>query len=519
MTALAKIHRIAARLARTDFHSFVEYVGADDDGMPMKQRPHDRLVWDFVEETHAAGFPAGVMLPMSFGKTTQFCYRAAFEIGRNPNLLASIVTDSVDNSKERVALIRKIIDKPEYRRVFPHVRVLEGHDERSRFTIERNGLSKDPTCSGSGVLTGTGTRTNFLLMDDVVTLRNAIQEPQSRRATLEAVRTTWMSRTKIHSDKTIRIAWIQTAYHMSDAAATLREEVDSGWRWLVVRAEEPYEVLTWERWERGVIVETGTVACPFPPEKVRARAQQMGPTAAARGLANRPVSGQECVFQPEHFKGPEPGTRHDYPNRILFADPAGDATKLRVGDPDWCAVVVIGWHPKDRVWDVLAADRMRGSPSQQAEFIAGRACAWSMSVVYQEAVKDEALVEVTQQKLRDKGASISVRPEKPTTNKELRITQVLEPALAAGTLRVCGDRFPELRNEALAFPAGSHDDLLDALAGAFAKAPRYVAEPGSGRPWPRRRRRSMFDEVFPNPPDTRDMVPGSELKHRWWQRD
>jgi hypothetical protein len=60
---------------------------------------------------------------------------------------------------------------------------------------------------------------------------------------------------------------------------------------------------------------------------------------------------------------------------------------------------------------------------------------------------------------------------KPTTNKEIRVIQTLEPALAARPplLRVCGKTFPELKNEALAFPVAGHDDLLDAAAGAFAK--------------------------------------------------
>jgi len=311
---------------------------------------------------------------------------------------------------------------------------------------------------------------------------------------------TWMSRSKIHSDKTTRTAWIQTSYHQSDAAAVLREDPDSGWRWLVVRAEEPYGDLSWEQWERGAIVATGTIECPFPPEKVRARAMQMGPTAAARGLGNRPVSGEECVFQPEHFTGPKPGTRYDYPSKVLFADPAGDATKLKTGDPDWCAAVVLGYHAKDKCWDVLAADRMRGSPSQQAEFIAGRALVWGMHAIWQEAVKDEALIGVTQRTLREQGSSIVVRAEKPTTNKELRITQVLEPALAAELLRVCGEKFPELRAEALAFPAGSHDDLLDALAGAYAKAPRVFSYSGSTR-----RREEPRSQLF------RDMIPEGDL--------
>ena len=408
---------------------------------------------------------------MGFGETTQFCYRAAWEIGCNPNLLVSVVTDSVDNSKERVDLVRRILDREEYQRTFPHIRVIEGRDERSRFTIERDGLSKDPTCSASGVLTGTGTRTNFLLMDDVVTLRNCLLEPQNRKRVHDAIRMTWMSRTKLHSDKKTRIAWIQTAYHMSDAAAVLREEPESGWRFLVVRAEPPYEHLTWERWELGRLVETGTVACPFPPEAVQKRAREMGPTAAARGLANRPISGEECPFKEEHFDGPEPLPVNQYDSRVMFADPAGDATKAKTGDPDWCAVIVLGKH-RERPWEVIGAERMRGTPSQQASFIARKAVQFRVRVIYQEAVKDEALVEVTQRALRELRAGIAVRPEKPTTNKEIRIVQALEPALATDPplLQICGRKFPDLRGEALAFPVAAHDDLLDALAGAYDKA-------------------------------------------------
>jgi len=79
---------------------------------------------------------------------------------------------------------------------------------------------------------------------------------------------------------------------------------------------------------------------------------------------------------------------------------------------------------------------------------------------------------VVQTALKDRDAWVPVTPIKPSTNKEIRIVQALEPALAADPplLRICGRAFPELRNEALAFPAAAHDDLLDALAGAFAQA-------------------------------------------------
>lgn len=463
-------HALAAAAARRDFGAFLAYVGVDDRGRAFHAREFDRFVWRFAEGCFAESAPCGLMLPMAFGKTSSACYRVAFEIGRDPNVLVSLVSYSAERASELVELVRGILELEAYRRVFPRVRVRAGKDSAARFTVERTGVSNNPTCAAFGVLTGTGTRTNLLVMDDVVTLKNAIQEPSSRGHVLEAVRTTWMSRQQLRAGGARRTVWLQTAYHAADAAAVLREDPEGGWRWLVVRAEEPYEALRWERWERGARVASGVIPSPFPAEALRERAAQMGPTAAARGLANRPVSGDVCPFKEHFFQGPQPLAADRYLRRSFFADPAGDSTKARTSDTDYCSVVAVGLHPEDKCWEVYLAARIRGSPSRQAEFIARMALQARAQVVHQESIKDEALVGVTQEKLRDLGAYIPVTPEKPTTHKELRIVQTLEPALAAGQLRICGRAFPELREEALCFPAAAHDDLVDALAGAFGKA-------------------------------------------------
>ena len=139
MNYIENAERILARLARTDFPTFVEFVGKDNRGRPLNQRPLDRLVWAFVRQCHADGCLAGVMVPMGFGKTTQFSYRAAWELGKDPNRQICIVTDSVEQSKERVGLVRAILDTPEYELVFPHIQVVAGHDDKSRFTVVRTG--------------------------------------------------------------------------------------------------------------------------------------------------------------------------------------------------------------------------------------------------------------------------------------------------------------------------------------------------------------------------------------------
>ncbi len=61
--------------------------------------------------------------------------------------------------------------------------------------------------------------------------------------------------------------------------------------------------------------------------------------------------------------------------------------------------------------------------------------------------------------------------------------------------RVCGKQFVEPKNEALAFPPAAHDDLIDALAGGFAKAPRRVSLlTGPVEPW---EPTSIFDDMIP----------------------
>ena len=119
------------------------------------------------------------------------------------------------------------------------------------------------------------------------------------------------------------------------------------------------------------------------------------------------------------------------------------------------------------------AQRMRGRPSAQAAFIADSAARAGVSRIYQEATRDEAMVENTETLLRERGLPISVRAVKPSTAKHLRIINTLEPALTSGTLRVCGRMFPDMRNEALAFPVGGHDDLIDALEGAYSHRTSY----------------------------------------------
>ena len=106
-SALQSAHGFAIEAARRDFIAFLGYAGVDDEGRSFESRELDRFVWAFAEECFEANIPACIMLPFGAGKTTLACWRAAWELGRNANLLISIVSYSSDRAQELVAQARE----------------------------------------------------------------------------------------------------------------------------------------------------------------------------------------------------------------------------------------------------------------------------------------------------------------------------------------------------------------------------------------------------------------------------
>ncbi len=453
--------------ARIDFGVFVGFVGRDNENRPIRWRPLDELMWTFAEEAWAEGSPVCLMVPTGFGKSTAVALRVAWEVGRNPNLVVPFVTESFDESAKRVDAARAVMKSVAYREVFPDVKILSGREKAGSFRVKRTGHEKEDTVSSHGILTGTGVRSDFTVFDDIVTLKNAVLEPTNRERVYQSLRTTWLSRGR--RGGVTRVLAIQTAYHAQDAFARLREDTEAGWRFLVVRAEPPFQALAWEKWVGGRLVEQGEVESPYPAEYLDAEWKRQGPSAAAQSLANRPVDPGICPFKEEMLQGPVPLDPGEYEARTVYADPAGDASTSKSRDTDWCALAAIGRHP-ERGWELYGFRKLRGKPSEQAAAIADFAVAMAAERVYQDAVRDDALVEATQQELEALGSPLTVEPDKPSGKKEWRIAAALEPALVHKRLSICARHWPELHAEMIAFPAAPHDDGCDAVASCWLKA-------------------------------------------------
>ena len=138
-----------------------------------------------------------------------------------------------------------------------------------------------------------------------------------------------------------------------------------------------------------------------------------------------------------------------------------DAVKAEERDTDYWAASLLGVHRRKQRVYALDAVRERGlSLAQGVEWIGSIASGVPEPAVYVESNQSQRWLKQT---LADEG--LNARAVMNQSNKEERLVQLSIP-LERGTVAFVDygdDRWRELIEEMLAFPEGSHDDLLDAL--------------------------------------------------------
>jgi predicted phage terminase large subunit-like protein len=128
---------------------------------------------------------------------------------------------------------------------------------------------------------------------------------------------------------------------------------------------------------------------------------------------------------------------------------------------DYTAGAVLGRDPAG-ILHVLDVQRIRGSFSQQIEFIQGLATKWNPAIV---AVEDVQYQKVLIQQLAAQ-TSLNVLGIKPITDKVSRFAP-LEARYELGQVYHSKSLPQAFEAELLSFPIGNHDDQVDSLAYAW----------------------------------------------------
>lgn len=229
----ALLQKVIAR-ARRDIDAFMEFV------FRIKQaKCHSEIQHHIQTERRA-----GVISHKELGKTTQCLGNTLFDLGNNPDLRIKLICADDDSAKDRVIMVRDMIDRNPYlHRVFPNLRRHDSIDDwgKGSLTVQRDTYSKDSSFEAAGILTsGTGQRADKILFDDVCNFQNTIQHPAERKLVRDAFKNVWIPTLGPEG----RAAYIANRHHDEDLTAEL--EKNAAWKWLdmSVRGEPP-----WSPWE------------------------------------------------------------------------------------------------------------------------------------------------------------------------------------------------------------------------------------------------------------------------------
>jgi len=209
----------------------------------------------------------------------------------------------------------------------------------------------------------------------------------------------------------------------------------------------------------------------WPAEKLRARRREIGSAAFAQEFQNEPWGGTARLFRPEWLADP----------RAAYGEAPANLDVVQAVDPalsrgeraDFFCHVTLGRDPETGDLYLLDLVRERMGFERQVRTVIAQARRWRpLQIGIEAAAYQWALAEAVLAR-----AALPVRRVHASSDKFTRALP-LAAALENGKLRLPRGHpaLAALREELLDFPAGRHDDQVDALAHAVALA-ATTAEP------------------------------------------
>lgn len=210
--AAARLRRIHIAQAHDDFACFLEYCYSD----PVTRSPFE-IQWFQEEWIDAFGKKQKtiVIAPRGHGKTGCVIAYVVWRLGRNPNLRVKILCADDPTAIKRLKAIKRSIEKNKrIKEVFPNLVPdrSSGWTDHSIF-VKRDIIDDpEPSVEAKGITSSTtGSRTDLLIADDIVSLENAIQKPAERKKVIDR----WEDNINLcHKDS--QIIYICTLYHRDD---------------------------------------------------------------------------------------------------------------------------------------------------------------------------------------------------------------------------------------------------------------------------------------------------------------
>lgn len=398
-----------------------------------------------------------VFMPPRHGKSELTSKRfPAWFLGRNPGKQVITASYSADLAQDFGRHARNIVASSEFAALFPGVGVAGDSAARDKWHTTKGGVYTAAGVAGS--LTGKGA--HVALIDDPIKGRQEAESDTVRNAAWDWYRS--VLRTRLMPGGAIVL--VLTRWHPDDLAGRLLEEMQNG-------TGESWDVLSLpaiaDSADDALGRQIGEPLWPgvFDLAELEAIKKAIGPRDWSSLYQQQPTPGEGTLFKAATIP-------------VVDAAPTGGtlvrrwdlAATKQIGsrDPDWTVGVKMARYPDGR-FGVLDVVRLRGDPTEVEAAITSMA---SLDGVGTEIVlpQDPGQAGVAQARyLTGRLAGYRVRAIRETGDKATRAAPFASQANAGNVFLVRAPWNRAFLEELQQFPSGSHDDQVDAAAGAFSE--------------------------------------------------
>lgn len=398
-------------------------------------------------------------IPRGHAKTSTYAYLCAWWLGVRPDARFKIVSQNDETASATSRFIRDIIRSPAFRATFPAVTLKPGEDTVTAWSIVAPGLPprRDPSVQASGVFGRTGGRADVIWFDDLCDLRNSVLQPALREQVKEAVSNVWLPMLDPSGPHPSRVWRSATPFHVDDLTADWRRECAEAGTLLrrpCKGTESPWPEV-------------------FTPTILAERRKAMGPMGYARAYELVPLSSDLLVFRPEWLGYYRLADLPTVTRTVAALDWGYGKKAQERDDPDY-SVCLVGEVDASRRLFLTDILRVRESFPVFAKQAASLLSRRGASAVLAEANGPQKGIF---DQFRDLTSQPMVAVER-TTDKHIRAAGA-QPFVEQGRLMFPTDEagkvlpsFQPVIDELLAFPAGSHDDTVDAVVDLCGEAVR-----------------------------------------------
>lgn len=402
---------------------------------------------------------AMIFMPPRHGKTKSVShYFPAYMLGQLPELRIIMASYGAALAHRNSKVVRNLIESPKYAQLYPETKLSNDTTAKNEWDTTKRGGAIAVGVDGS--VTGSGGK--LIILDDVVKGRAEAESEVYRQKTIDWYSSDLLTRLE---EPNGAIILMMTRWHMNDLAGYLLENEADDWHVLSLPA------LANENDPLGREIGDALWPSVYGAEFLTHRKERMGEYAFSSLYQQSPMPSKAGLFDVSKIK------IIDYTpanlDKVRFYDLAVTAKK----HSDYTVGLLLGIDKQENIY-ILHVYRVQKTPVYVEADIVSNALMDGRDTRIRLEAEKAGIVQLDYLLQRAELRGYRLDAKAPEGDKYTRAQPIASRVNAEKVFMVRGEWNRPALDELAVFPMGAHDDIVDALSGAYdtiAQAPVNIA--------------------------------------------